>query len=137
VVKNMSKAKPSKTVGVRKRRPKPRNVTAEERILRDATKHLILKHGGLLVATAAREQHIKGLGVWIITVTLRYPTGHEGYIGELLYDGDDFTFLTPLEVRKERVRQIDADPALQREWNEYRMSLRRQGIEESSQRRGQ
>ena len=122
MVKNISKAKRSKGSALTKRRPKPEIHDAEERILQEATKHLILNHGGLLVATAARAQPIKGIRIWIITVTLRYPTGHEGYVGDLLYDGEDFTFLTPLEVRKERVRQIDADPALKREWDDYRNS---------------
>src|SRR5437899_1017919 len=51
----------------------------EERILRAATIHLIRKVGGLLVATAVRETRVRGRPVWIIAVTLRYPTGHEGY----------------------------------------------------------
>ena len=95
-------------------------LSKKERILQKATEHLILKHGGLLVATALREARVKGSRVWIITVTVRYPTGHEGYVGDLLYDGSEFTFLTPPEVVTERVRQIEGNPALQREWDEYR-----------------
>jgi hypothetical protein len=97
-------------------------VNAHERILRDATQHLVFKHGMFLVATGLRETRIKGLRVWIITVSLRYTTGHEGYIGELLFDGEEFSFLTPPEVRKERARQIAADPERTRKWNEYRAS---------------
>ncbi len=41
-----------------------------------------------LVATALREARVKGFRVWIITVTLRYATGDEAYVGDLLYDGD-------------------------------------------------
>ncbi len=128
MVKKVSKFVRSKASSVTKRRHKPVIVDEEEvmheeeEILRAATIHLIRKHGGLLVATGLREARIKRSRVWIITVTLRYPTGHEGYVGDLLYDGKDFTFLTPPEVVTQRVRQIDADPALEREWDEYRAS---------------
>jgi hypothetical protein len=97
-------------------------VVEEERILREATKHLVFKHGMFLVATGLREARIKTLRVWIITVTLRYTTGHEGYIGDLLFDGAEFSFLTPPEVREERARQIAADPERMRKWNDYRAS---------------
>lgn len=95
----------------------------EEEILRAATIHLIRKHGGLLVATGAREERSEvGSPRWIIAVTLRYPTGHEGYVGDLLYDGKEFAFLTPPEVINQRVEQIAADPERQRKWDEYRAS---------------
>ncbi len=128
MVKKMSQVVRSKAGRVRKRRRKleileeEEVLDEEERILRAATIHLIRHHGGLLVATGLRETQLKRSRLWIITVTLRYPTGHEGYVGDLLYDGKDFTFLTPPEVVTERVRQIEADPALQREWDEYRAS---------------
>jgi hypothetical protein len=73
-----------------------------------------------LIASGLREERIKKLRVWIITVTLRYTTGHEGYIGDLLFDGQDFVYLTPPEIRKERARQIAADSQRTRKWNEYR-----------------
>ncbi len=57
---------------------------------------------------------------WIITVVLRYPTGHEGELGELLFDGKNFTPLTARPLMDERARKIAADPALKRAWNEYR-----------------
>jgi hypothetical protein len=91
-------------------------------ILRDALKYLVFKHGHLLVPTGIREERHQGLRRWIITVTLRYPTGFEGEIGDLLYDGREFTFLTPREVREERARQIAQDPEQIRLWNEYRAS---------------
>ena len=53
-------------------------------------------------------------------VYLRYPTGHEGYLGDLLYNGKQFTELTDRETMRERAKQIEAEPALQREWDEYR-----------------
>jgi hypothetical protein len=94
----------------------------EERILREATQHLIRKHGGLFVATRLRKEPGEGIPRWIITVTLRYPTGHEGDVGDLLYDGHAFTFLTDPSLIDERVRQIAADPEHMRKWNEYRDS---------------
>ena len=96
-------------------------------ILRAATIHLVRKHGGLLVATDLKEEYAKGSRRWIITVTLRFPTGHEGYVGDLLYDGKEFSFLTPPDVRKERVKRIAADPEGIREWNEHRASTLRAG----------
>jgi len=41
-----------------------------------------------------------------MTVILRHPTGFEGEIGELLYDGQELTFLTPPEVHNERARRL-------------------------------
>jgi hypothetical protein len=102
------------------RQSEPKDIEIQdEEILRAATIHLIMKHGSLLVATGVRAE---GTRRWIITVTLRYPTGHEGYIGDLLYDGKQFAFLTPDEVRRERARQIEDDPEGRRKWNEYRGS---------------
>lgn len=106
----------------KKARNRPEVNTEKEQILRAATIHLIMKHGGLLVATALREERDGGARRWVITVTLRYPTGHEGYVGDLLYDGKEFTFLTPAGVIDERVRQIGEDPERMRKWNEYRSS---------------
>ena len=94
----------------------------EEAILDAATIHLFTKHGMFLVATDLREINIKGMPVWIITVTLRLPPGFEGYVGDLLYDGEEFTFLTPLEIRKERSRQIANDPVGIRQWEEFQAS---------------
>jgi hypothetical protein len=91
-------------------------------ILRKSTLYLVRTQGMLLVATGIREELHAGSKRWIIAVTLRYPTGHEGYIGDLLYDGKDFEFLTPDEVRDARVKQIAADPEGVRIWNEYRAS---------------
>ena len=59
----------------------------------------------------------------------RYVLVKGGHLGEdvdqcvdVLYDGQEFTFLTPPEVRKERARQIAEDPEKIRQWNEYRAS---------------
>jgi hypothetical protein len=109
----------------RRRKPflgKEEVIDEEEWILREATKYLVFNHGMFLVATGLCKSRMKGEKVWIITVTLRYTTGHEGTIGDLLFDGKNFTFLTPPELRKERARQIAADPERMRKWNEFRAS---------------
>ena len=113
-------ARQKTTTKARKVVPRKREAEAfsENEILRAASIHLVRKHGGLLVATALKEEHSEGLPRWIITVILRYPTGHEGYVGDLLYDGKVFTFLTPPEIRNERVKKIAADPKGIRKWNE-------------------
>jgi len=102
-----------------KYRQKPEILDEEERILREATQHLILKHGMFLVATGLREMRIKGIRIWIITVTLRYDVRDETYIGDLLYDGEAFTFLTEQAVMDERAQKLADDPEKMRKWNEY------------------
>ena len=109
--------------GDRERRPRQPEVNEEEeRILRAATLHLITKHGMFLVATGARQMSIRGMPVWIITVTLRFDKGVEDYIGDLLYDGEAFTFLTEPSVMDDRARKIANEPERLRRWNEYRRS---------------
>jgi hypothetical protein len=110
-----------------RRKSKPKTKKEDESILQAATIHLIRKVGGLFVATEVREERKEVGPRWIITVTLRYPTGHEGYVGDLSYDGKNFTMLTEDSVIDERVRQIGADPEGIRLWNEYRDSTLRAG----------
>ncbi len=105
------------------------DITEDERILREATKHLIRYHGGLFVATVLRREPYEGVPRWIITVTLRYPTGHEGNVGELLYDGEKFTFLTEQSVIDDRVQKIADAPEGLRQWDEYRASTLQPGKE--------
>lgn len=115
--------KPLASNGLRRKRVMtPKGTDEEEGILRQAIIYLIRKHGMLLVPTAIREELRDGVRSWIMAVTLRYPTGHEGYIGDLLYNGEEFTFLTEESVRKERAKQIANDPEGQRLWDEYRAS---------------
>jgi hypothetical protein len=94
----------------------------EETILREALKYLLFKHGHLLVPARIREERNGGVRRWIITVHLRYPTGFEGEIGELLYDGAAFTFLTPPDVRRQRAEKIAENPEAIRQWNELQAS---------------
>lgn len=114
-------------VGKRTRRRTRPDV--QEQVLRAATLYLIQKHGMFLVATDAREMSIRGLRVWIISVTLRFAEEHEGYVGDLLYDGREFMFLTPQSVIDERARLIAEDPDALRKWNEYRASTLHAGEE--------
>jgi hypothetical protein len=123
MVKKMSKPTRAKASTATKRRRKPEWPDEEERILRAATQHLVFKHGVFLVATGIRELRIKGIRVWILKVTLRFGTGGEGYIGDLLYDGEEFTFMTEQPVMDERARKIVDDPEKIRKWNEYRASI--------------
>ena len=125
MVKKVNKQARGKVSAAPKRRRKPEVLDEEERILREATKYLVFEHGMFLVATGIREARIKGFRVWIITVTLRYGAGDEAYIGDLLYDGDDFTFLTEQSVMDERACKIADDPERVRKWNEYRTSTLR------------
>jgi hypothetical protein len=128
VVKKVPKANRSKLTTATKRRKNAEAIDAQqEQIYRAAIKYLLLRHGGLLVPTAHREIRVRGYPVWILTVTLRYPTGHEGYVGDLLYDGENFTFLTEQSVMDERVRRIAADPERDRAWNELRASALQAG----------
>lgn len=127
MLRKLSKATRShKSTTARRRKPQVHNgelvLDEEERILREATIHLITKHGMFLVATGARAVRIQGIRIWIITVTLRYGKGDEAYYGDLLYDGEEFTFLTPPEVSKKRAEKLANDPERIRKWNEYRAS---------------
>lgn len=108
-----------------KRKPRQEINEREEEILRAATLELITHHGGHFVATGLREVAIKGFPVWIITVTLRYDKGDEGYLGDLVYDGEKFTFLTEQSVMDERARKIADNPERIHNWNEYRTSTLR------------
>jgi hypothetical protein len=69
------------------------------------------------VAGIREEKAPDGSRRWIIAVNLRYPTGHEGYLGDLLYDGTKITELTDLEVMRQRAIQIADDAERQRKWN--------------------
>jgi len=112
----------TKAAEVARRTKKPELSDEAEKILRDALRYLVFKHGHLLVPAGIREDRDGGAQRWIITVHLRYPTGFEGEIGELLYDGREFTFLTPPDVRQERAQRIADDPEGIRQWNELRAS---------------
>ena len=116
------KAKNEKPVKVRRKKPPPLD-EEEERILKRAQIYLLFEAQRPMLWTVAdirEEKGDDGSRRWIIAVHLRYPTGHEGYLGDLLFDGERISELTDLELMRQRGRAIAADPALQREWDEYR-----------------
>ena len=116
------KAKNQKPMKVRQTRSAPPD-PEEERILKRAQIYLLFEAQRPMLWTVAdirEEKGEDGSRRWIIAVHLRYPTGHEGYLGDLLFDGERITELTDLELMRQRRREIAADPARQREWEAYR-----------------
>ena len=116
------KVKDEKPVKPRRRKTTPID-EEEEAILKRAQIYLLFEARRPMLWTVAdirEEKSDDGTQRWIIAVHLRYPTGHEGYLGDLLFDGERITELTDLEAMRERGREIAADPARQREWDAYR-----------------
>jgi hypothetical protein len=124
VVKEIRNARRSKVPKAKKRKALPEPTPQEVHIIREAMCYCLHHFPMLWTTGGLPEEHVADDGVvkWLIHVYLRYPTGHEGYLGDLLYDGKSFAELTDREVMRQRARQIEADPALQREWDEYRAS---------------
>jgi hypothetical protein len=105
------------------RKKKSRINKAEEKILRQAQQYLLFEAKRPMLWTVAgirEEKASDGSRRWIIPVHLRYPTGFEGYLGDLVYDGKDIVELTDLELMRRRAKQIAADPEGERKWHEYR-----------------
>ncbi len=120
----------AEAVEAKRRRKKPEINPEEEEILKKAQIYLLFEAGRPMLWTVAgirEEKGEDGSRRWIIAVNLRYPTGFEGYLGDLLYDGERFTELTDLELMWERGRQIAADPEGPRQWDEYRAAALRSG----------
>lgn len=124
VIKKLSKEtrkKASKTT-----RPKKCcDVTEEEEHIISAAATYCLLHFPMLWTTGGfpeDRQAEDGSRQWLIRVYLRYPTGFEGYLGDLLYDGKQITELTDRQLMMERAKQVAADPEGIRQWNEYRAS---------------
>ena len=117
------------SAGVRpkaRRKKEPKLNDEEEQILRKAQIYMLFEAKRPMLWTVAgirEEKAADGSPRWIIAVNLRYPTGFEGYLGDLIYDGARITELTDLELMRERARQIAADPEGVRQWNEYRAAL--------------
>ena len=108
----------------RKVRPSkvPRLDEEEEAILKRAQIYLLFEAKRPMLWTVAgirEEKATDGSRRWIIAVHLRYPTGHEGYLGDLLFDGTRIVELTDVELMRQRGRVIAADPALQMEWEAF------------------
>jgi hypothetical protein len=128
VAKKVDKPTRAKAAAAARRKKAAEIFEEEERILRQAAIYCLLTFPTLwTVGGIKEEQGTDGSRKWIIAVHLRYPTGHEGYLGDLLYDGKKVTELTDRDVMRQRAKQIAADPKGIREWNEYRASTLRPG----------
>ena len=100
--KRLVPAKARKTAPT-KRQP-PLNLEEEE-VLRRAQIYLLFEEKRPMLWTVAgirEEKADDNSRRWIVAVNLRYPTGFEGYLGDLLVDGDRITELTDLKIMQER-----------------------------------
>jgi hypothetical protein len=114
-----------KAVEVEQRSRKPEINRKEEEILRRAQTLLLLEAKCPMLWTVAgikEERASDGSCRWTIAVHLRFPTGYEGYLGDLSYDGTKFTQLTDPIVMQQRAQQIADDPERERRWREYQAS---------------
>ena len=103
----------------RKREPE---VTDEQWEIGKKTAIYCLMHFPMLWTVGGVPQLVQddtGGQRWVIPVALRYPTGHGGEIGQLAYDGKEFTLLTDRAEMNERSRKIADDPEHLRKWNEH------------------
>ena len=115
----------TKAAKATRREKTPERNEEEEQVLKKVQIYLLFEAKRPMLWTVAgirEEKGEDGSRCWVIAVHLRYPTGFEGYLGDLLYDGERITELTDLELMRERARQIAADPEGIRQWNEYQAS---------------
>jgi hypothetical protein len=123
MVKKADKSTRRKDVAEERKRKAAEIFAEEEQILRQAAIYCLFHFPMLWTVGGIKEDRgTDGSRKWIIAVHLRYPTGHEGYVGDLLYDGKTITELTDREVMRQRSKEIAADPGRMRKWNEYRAS---------------
>jgi hypothetical protein len=104
-----------------RRRKGPAINDEEEQILRQAQAYVLFEAKRPMLWTVAgiqEETGADGSRQWRIAVHLRYPTGFEGYLGDLFYDGTRITELTDLDLMRQRATQIAADPEGLRLWHE-------------------
>src|SRR5205814_6154192 len=105
VVRKAQKPMRTRAVKAARRTSKPEINEEEEQILQKAQISLLFEAKRPMLWTVAgirEEKGDDGSRRWIIAVHLRYPTGFEGYLGDLLYDGEKITELTDLELMRER-----------------------------------
>jgi hypothetical protein len=115
-------------VAAARRTKTPKIDQEEEEILKKAQIYLLFEAGRphlWTVADIREEKGEDGSRHWIIAVNLRYPTGFEGYLGDLMYDGTRITELTDLELMRERSRQIASNPERDKKWNELQAAALR------------
>jgi hypothetical protein len=129
-VVNKAKKRTRKKVPTTAGRARRRALTEEdENIISEAATYCLHHFPMLWTTGGLPEERVgeDGSRHWIIRVYLRYPTGFDGYLGDLLYDGKQFTELTDRELMRQRAKAIAADPEGIRQWNELRASTPRPG----------
>lgn len=80
----------------------------QERIIQAAATYC-LRNFPMLWTTGGlpEECHAEnGARQWLVHIFLRYPMGQEGYLGDLLYDGNQFSELTTRQIMSERAKVI-------------------------------
>lgn len=115
MVNKANKRTSSNVAETRRRQKLPEINEEEEKILQKAQIYLLFEAKRPMfwnVAEIREEKDEGGSRRWIIAVHLRAPSGHEGYLGDIRYDGERFTELTDVELMRERVRKIAADPGV-------------------------
>ncbi len=103
-----------KETGPKASRPQKRGaVTAEDEHIISGAATYCLRHFPMLWTTEGLPEECtgdNGARHWIIRLYLRYPTGFEGYLGDLRYDGAEFTELTDRSVMLERAGRLPPIP---------------------------
>jgi hypothetical protein len=95
----------------------PKTVEAEDiSVARKAAVYCLFHYPSLWTAGPPRWNGVEQR--WTIPVFLRYPTGHEAELGQLAFDGKEFTPLTERAVTEKRAQTLAEDPAFQRAWYE-------------------
>jgi hypothetical protein len=121
MVKHVSEKTRAKTRKTTRGKKRSEINQEEEEVLQKAAIYCLRTFPMLwTVGGIKKDSRDDGACRWIIAVYLRYPTGFEGYLGDLLFDGKQVTELTDREVMRTREKQIAADPERMRKWNEYR-----------------
>jgi hypothetical protein len=122
--KNAKKRIPKKAPTSSKRKRVPELTEEELEIAIKASCYCFDHFPWLWTIGSVPEERVgdDGSRQWTIQVYLRYPTGFDGYLGDILYDGKEFTELTDRETMRERAKKIAADPERLRQWNEFRAS---------------
>lgn len=124
LMKKLSQETRKKPARVAKRTRLSEPTAEQQHIIHEAA-YYCLRHFPMLWASGGfpeERQAQDGSRQWLIRVYLRYPTGFEGYLGDLLYDGKQVTELTDRRLMHERAKQVAADPEGIRQWNDYQAS---------------
>jgi hypothetical protein len=108
-VREKKKAARSKTHKTIRRIHKPAISEEQAKILQHGAIYCLRNFPTLWTVGEIKEEKAEnGRRRWIIAVYLRYPTGFEGYLGDLLYNGKHITELTDRNIMRARARRIEA-----------------------------